>query len=95
MLHLHCACIFSSQTIEIKPRPERKRFRLRRASEQAAACSPRKMKDDRDTRSVTCSLETGRRKFPFTKRQFLLEVDDSDYDDVWPGSFPDESASLL
>ncbi|GFN81862.1 hypothetical protein PoB_000836800 [Plakobranchus ocellatus] len=80
---------------ETKSRPERKRFRLRRASEQAASRSPRKMKDNRDTRSVTCSLETGRRKFPYIKRQLMLEVDDSDCDDVWPGSFPDESASLL
>ena len=44
---------------ESQIRPERKRFRLRRASEQTCYGSPGKMKDNRDTRSVTCSLETG------------------------------------
>ncbi|RUS76319.1 hypothetical protein EGW08_015926 [Elysia chlorotica] len=76
-------------------RPERKRFRLRRSSEQVVLRSPRRVKDVRDTRSVTSSLETGRRKFP--DRRLMATADDSDSDDAWSlsGSWPDETESLL
>ncbi|CAG5134220.1 unnamed protein product [Candidula unifasciata] len=82
--------VLPSDAEEPQIRPERKRFRLRRASEQAIFGSPRKVKDNRDTRSVTCSLETGRRKLKVRH----IEVDDSS-DTSWEDNWLDETESLL
>jgi len=84
--------IVPDDVIETHHRTGRKRFRLRRASEQPVYGNPLAVKDRRDTRSVTCSLETGRRKLP--EKQVTLESSDES-DDPWDESWPDETESLL
>ncbi|CAL1531325.1 unnamed protein product [Lymnaea stagnalis] len=75
---------------QIRKDKMRFRLRLRRASEQPTVTTPHKCQTDRDTKSVTCSLETGRRKFTIRNQDFDYDSDSS-MDEKWQ----DETVSLL